>query len=208
MPLPVTRRGYEFGEVSSAMQKAFMRDQLAAVNGSLADSVIDVAARQREAGVAGMEVQNPGNAAQILNAMADGEPSRKIIRNFRVGGSLLTRMRRDHAEVLAESRRVRAQAAAEVADPARELLTRKIDQLAGDGEALAKANLKDVGITYGITIDKSQLLANDPTMIVGEPTKKITINDAIEAIAAAKAAVAEKVEAERSSKSLGPGTGV
>lgn len=169
-----------------------MQEELAAVNGALARSIEFVTEHQRKAGTSGMEVQNPEKAARILNALADGEPSRKIERQFRVGGSLLTRMRRDHCEVLSQSKRARAQAAAEVADQARELLTKKINQLAGDDAALAKANLKDVGITFGIVTDKAQLLANDPTLIVGDPTPKVSIQDAIDAIEAAKAEVASR----------------
>ena len=84
--------------------------------------------------------------------------------------------------MLREARLVRAQAAAEVADKARELLAQKIDQLSGDEQALAKANLKDMGITFGIVTDKAQLLANDPTLIVQDQTPKVTLQDAIDLI--------------------------
>ena len=73
-----------------------MKEELKAVGGKLAESVEVVGERQRRTGVSGMEVQNAGKAARILNALADGEPTRRIERQFRVGGSLLTRMRRDH----------------------------------------------------------------------------------------------------------------
>ncbi len=51
-----------------------------------------------------------------------------------------------------------------------------------------------------MTVDKSQLLANDPTLVAGEPTPKVSMQGAIEA---AKAAVAEKVEAERRARAVG-----
>ncbi|MDP7317785.1 MAG: hypothetical protein QGH12_06285, partial [SAR324 cluster bacterium] len=167
-----------------------------AVSGKLSESIEVVGERQRQVGVSGMEVQSPGKAARILNALADGEPTRRIERQFRVGGSLLTRMRRDHHEVLREARLVRAQAAAEVADKARELLAQKIDQLSGDEQALAKANLKDMGITFGIVTDKAQLLANDPTLIVQDQTPKVTLQDAIDLIEDAKEKVRQS-ETER-----------
>jgi hypothetical protein len=174
-----------------------MQQELKAVSGKLAESIEVVGEHQRQVGVSGMEVQSPGKAARILNALADGNPTRKIERHFRVGGSLLTRMRRDHHEVLREARMIRAQAAAEVADQARELLAKKIDQLAGDDAALAKANLKDMGITFGIVTDKAQLLANDPTLIVQDQTPKVTLQDAMDFIEEAKAKVARQEENER-----------
>ncbi len=174
-----------------------MQQELKAVSGKLAESIEVVGEHQRQVGVSGMEVQSPGKAARILNALADGNPTRKIERHFRVGGSLLTRMRRDHHEVLREARMIRAQAAAEVADQARELLAKKIDQLAGDEQALAKANLKDLGITFGIVTDKAQLLANDPTLIVQDQTPKVTLQDARDFIEEAKAKVARQEENER-----------
>jgi hypothetical protein len=174
-----------------------MQQELKAVSGKLAESIEVVGEHQRQVGVSGMEVQSPGKAARILNALADGNPTRKIERHFRVGGSLLTRMRRDHHEVLREARMIRAQAAAEVADQARELLAKKIDQLAGDEQALAKANLKDLGITFGIVTDKAQLLANDPTLIVQDQTPKVTLQDAMDFIEEAKAKVARQEENER-----------
>jgi hypothetical protein len=173
-----------------------MQEELKAVSGKLSESIEVVGERQRQVGVSGMEVQSPGKAARILNALADGEPTRRIERQFRVGGSLLTRMRRDHHEVLREARLVRAQAAAEVADKARELLAQKIDQLSGDEQALAKANLKDMGITFGIVTDKAQLLANDPTLIVQDQTPKVTLQDAIDLIEDAKEKVRQS-ETER-----------
>jgi len=173
-----------------------MQQELKAVSGKLAESIEVVGERQRQVGVSGMEVQSPGKAARILNALADGEPTRRIERQFRVGGSLLTRMRRDHHEVLREARLVRAQAAAEVADKARELLAQKIDQLSGDEQALAKANLKDMGITFGIVTDKAQLLANDPTLIVQDQTPKVTLQDAVDLIEDAKEKVRQS-ETER-----------
>ena len=174
-----------------------MQEELKAVSGKLSESIEVVGERQRQVGVSGMEVQSPGKAARILNALADGEPTRRIERQFRVGGSLLTRMRRDHHEVLREARLVRAQAAAEVADKARELLAQKIDQLSGDEQALAKANLKDMGITFGIVTDKAQLLANDPTLIVQDQTPKVTLQDARDFIEEAKAKVARQEENEK-----------
>ena len=174
-----------------------MQQELKAVSGKLAESIEVVGEHQRQVGVSGMEVQSPGKAARILNALADGNPTRKIERHFRVGGSLLTRMRRDHHEVLREARMIRAQAAAEVADQARELLAKKIDQLAGDEQALAKANLKDLGITFGIVTDKAQLLANDPTLIVQDQTPKVTLQDARDFIEEAKAKVARQEENEK-----------
>ncbi|MDP7309453.1 MAG: hypothetical protein QF405_17550 [Roseibacillus sp.] len=174
-----------------------MQQELKAVSGKLAESIEVVGEHQRQVGVSGMEVQSPGKAARILNALANGDPTRKIERHFRVGGSLLTRMRRDHHEVLREARMIRAQAAAEVADQARELLAKKIDQLAGDEQALAKANLKDLGITFGIVTDKAQLLANDPTLIVQDQTPKVTLQDAMDFIEEAKAKVARQEENER-----------
>ena len=173
-----------------------MQEELKAVSGKLSESIEVVGERQRQVGVSGMEVQSPGKAARILNALADGNPTRKIERHFRVGGSLLTRMRRDHHEVLREARMIRAQAAAEVADQARELLAKKIDQLAGDEQALAKANLKDLGITFGIVTDKAQLLANDPTLIVQDQTPKVTLQDARDFIEEAKAEVARRTNGE------------
>ncbi len=174
-----------------------MQQELKAVSGKLAESIEVVGEHQRQVGVSGMEVQSPGKAARILNALANGDPTRKIERHFRVGGSLLTRMRRDHHEVLREARMIRAQAAAEVADQARELLAKKIDQLAGDEQALAKANLKDLGITFGIVTDKAQLLANDPTLIVQDQTPKVTLQDARDFIEEAKAKVARQEENEK-----------
>ncbi len=174
-----------------------MQQELKAVSGKLAESIEVVGEHQRQVGVSGMEVQSPGKAARILNALANGDPTRKIERHFRVGGSLLTRMRRDHHEVLREARMIRAQAAAEVADQARELLAKKIDQLAGDEQALAKANLKDLGITFGIVTDKAQLLANDPTLIVQDQTPKVTLQDAMDFIEEAKAKVARQEENEK-----------
>ncbi len=174
-----------------------MQQELKAVSGKLAESIEVVGEHQRQVGVSGMEVQSPGKAARILNALANGDPTRKIERHFRVGGSLLTRMRRDHHEVLREARMIRAQAAAEVADQARELLAKKIDQLFGDEQALAKANLKDLGITFGIVTDKAQLLANDPTLIVQDQTPKVTLQDARDFIEAAKAKVARQEENEK-----------
>ena len=174
-----------------------MQQELKAVSGKLAESIEVVGEHQRQVGVSGMEVQSPGKAARILNALADGNPTRKIERHFRVGGSLLTRMRRDHHEVLREARMIRAQAAAEVADQARELLAKKIDQLFGDEQALAKANLKDLGITFGIVTDKAQLLANDPTLIVQDQTPKVTLQDAMDFIEEAKAKVARQEENEK-----------
>lgn len=63
-----------------------MHGKLKAVSGKLAESIEVVGERQRQTGVSGMEVQDAGKDARILNALADGQPARKIERQIRVAG--------------------------------------------------------------------------------------------------------------------------
>jgi hypothetical protein len=70
------------------------------------------------------------------------------------------------------------------------LLTRqKMDMLAKNPEALAKVNLKDLAISYGVAVDKGMLALDGNRTIVEHVSRKPSLADAQAAIDEARKAL-------------------
>lgn len=148
-------------------------------------SIEFVGQRSRDHGVPQLlESKDPERAAAVLTMLARGESERAVIAEHNVGKGTMTRMRVHHSELLESTRSYRTQMASHLQVKASQALEKKLDRVLSDEEALDKTTVKDLSFGYGITTDKQRIILGESVATPQE--RKVTINDAIELIEAAK----------------------
>jgi hypothetical protein len=89
--------------------------------------------------------------------------------------------------VLEERRQVLAQDALEVAEGLRLLQKEKMRMLAEDPEQLARTNIRDLAIPWGISIDKYLAVMGENKVVVEHKGAAPSLEDAMKAIEEARA---------------------
>jgi hypothetical protein len=133
-----------------------------------------------------LEQRDPVRATMLLERLASGESARKIMKEEGVDHHVLCGLRARHAEALGKRREVLAQDAMEMAEKVRVLQHEKMDMLLEDPEALAKTNLRDLAMSYGIYADKFHQSTEGNTVTIQHKGGAPSIEDAMRAIMDAK----------------------
>lgn len=124
-----------------------------------------------------MEVKKPKECALALEMLANGETYYAIRKATGFGTDAIGRLKLRHQGAIDSRREAAAMEAEELADLYREVLRRKVEDLLEDPERLAKANPKDLALTFGITSDKAASLRGDANVVV-EHRKGWSLEDA------------------------------
>jgi len=154
-----------------------------------------VAERARELGHAGMalEVRDPARAAIVLEMRSRNVPFMHIRKATGIDPKTVLRLEQDHKETLEGWRKRAARQLAETADLARNALNEKLVSILEDPELMAATKVSEIAVAMGVSTDKSMALAGVPGVVI-EHKKGASVDDAMKAIAEAKARVAGRIK--------------
>ena len=152
--------------------------------GEVSASIQFVARAQRRQSRMGLERSNPEKAAAVLTEMARGMSQFRARAKFGVSGKVTCRLVRDHRELLERTHTWRVETSSRLAAKVSRAFEEKLDHVLGDPEALQRTPVRDLVLAYQITLDQQRhALAACPTP---PRTRRVTLEDAREAIEAAK----------------------
>lgn len=146
-----------------------------------------------------LEAKDPKTATAALEMLAAGESYEEVGHKLGLTYSQLVSLKNRHGGSLEKRRAQLANEGFEMVEGARQLALKKMAMLAENPDALAKVSLKDLMLTYAVAQDKSFAALGEVQKVQVEHTsKKPSIEDALRAIHAARAALkkAEPVVAE------------
>lgn len=141
------------------------------------------------AGKAGnfLERRDPKLAAKIIEMLADGCGYREIKKETGIDWETLCRLKSRHITLIEERRQSLAQDALDIAEGLRLLQKEKMRMLAEDPEQLARTNIKDLGITWGIANDKYLTVMGENKVTIEHKSAAPSLEDAMKAIEEARA---------------------
>jgi hypothetical protein len=169
------------------------------VDESIAENIEYYAAqvkeRARELGHAGMalEQRDPARCAIILEMRSRNVSFRRIKERTGVDAKTVLRLEQDHKETLDGWRKRAARQLAETADLARNALNEKLISILENDELMASTKVSEIAVAMGVSTDKSMALAGVPGVVI-EHKKGASVDDAMKAIAEAKARVANRLK--------------
>jgi len=106
-----------------------------------------------------------------------------------IGFVALSALRARHERALEVRRKELALDGFEMAERMRALVAKKTEMLMEDDEALMKTPLKDLTLSYGISVDKGLQALGEQKVVVEHRTGKPSLADAMKAIEEARAAL-------------------
>ena len=124
--------------------------------------------------------------------MAQGVPNYIICKEVGMDLKTIVRLKWQHGDTLDTKRKEFSRSYAQAAEVYTDLLLDKAEQLGSDPEALAKISPEKLALTVGIMTDKAAQLSGMAGVII-EHRKGPSIDDAAQAIAAAKQRIADKI---------------
>jgi hypothetical protein len=136
-----------------------------------------------------IEKRKPKEAALALDMLAAGETYSKVMEVTGIGFVALSALRARHERALEVRRKELALDGFEMAERMRALVAKKAEMLMEDDEALMKTPLKDLTLSYGISVDKGLQALGEQKVVVEHRTGKPTLADAMKAIEEARAAL-------------------
>lgn len=149
----------------------------------LSQSVVEVGDRTGNF----LERTDPGKATRALEMLADGESFKAIQRELGLQWDTVARLKSRHKKVLEERRAELAEDALEIAEGLRLLQKEKMRMLAEDPEQLARTNIRDLALPWGISIDKYLAVMGENKVTVEHKSAAPSLEDAMRAIEEARA---------------------
>ena len=134
-----------------------------------------------------LERRDPALAAKVLEMLADGMSYRAVQRETGLDWETVSRLKARHSPVLEERRKELAQDALDVAKGLVLLQKEKMRMLAEDSEQLARTNIRDLAIPWGIANDKFLAAMGENKVTVEHRSAAPSLEDAMKAIEEAKA---------------------
>ena len=119
--------------------------------------------------------------------LADGESFRTIQKELGLQWDTVARLKARHKTLLDERRAVLAEDALEIAEGLRLLQKEKMRMLAEDPEQLARTNIRDLSIPWGIANDKFLAAVGENKVVVEHKSAAPSLEDAMKAIQEARA---------------------
>lgn len=121
--------------------------------------------------------------------MCQGKGHKEITEETGIPFDSLIGLRARHEVAVEVRRKQLAGDGFEMAEGLRLLAKQKMEQLSNDPVALAKVNLRDLAISYGVAVDKGMLALDGNRTIVEHVSRKPSLADAQAAINEARAAL-------------------
>ena len=118
--------------------------------------------------------------------LADGESFRTIQKELGLQWDTVARLKARHKTLLDERRAVLAEDALEIAEGLRLLQKEKMRMLAEDPEQLARTNIRDLSIPWGIANDKFLAAVGENKVVVEHKSAAPSLEDAMKAIQEAR----------------------
>ena len=163
-----------------------MSDKLVSV--ALADSLLSQRANS-------LEKREPTKAMLALEMLSGGEKWDAIQEATGFTFNQLSGLRARNEAAIEQRRRELAQDGFEMAEGLRLLIKQKMDSLANNEDALAKVNLRDLALSYGIAVDKGMQALGEAKTVVEHRTGKVSLEDAMKMVQEARDKVAAKIKA-------------
>ena len=133
------------------------------------------------------EKKEPAKGMLALEMLASGETWESIQEKTGWGFDQIARIRARHKMAIEQRKMELAQDGFEMAEGLRLLVKMKMEQLANNPEALAKTNLRDLVLPYGIAVDKGMQALGQPTAVVEHKSHKPSLEEAMKAVEEARA---------------------
>lgn len=134
-----------------------------------------------------LEGRDPAMAAKVLEMLADGNSFSAIRKETGLDWETISRLKARHSMVLEERRKHLAQDALDVAEGLRLLQKEKMRMLAEDPDQLARTNIRDLAIPWGIANDKFLSAMGENKVVVEHKAGAPSLEDAMKAIEEARA---------------------
>lgn len=133
------------------------------------------------------ENRYPERAGRVLEMLASGSTYTQIREAEGVDFKTLVFLKTRHGPALDKRREELAYEHLELAEGMRQLQHEKMAQLASDPEALAKTNLRDLTMSYGIAVDKFHHAMEGNKVVIEHKGSEPSLADAVKAIEEARA---------------------
>lgn len=134
-----------------------------------------------------LEGRDPAMAAHVLDMLADGSSFNEIRKKTKLDWETISRLKARHSMVLEDRRKQLAQDALDIAEGLRLLQKEKMRMLAEDPDQLAKTNIRDLAIPWGIANDKFMAAMGENKVTIEHKTLAPSLEDAMKAIEEARA---------------------
>lgn len=136
-----------------------------------------------------IEKRDPKLGMLALEMLSGGEQWEKISEVTGLSFDQISRIRARHDMAIEQRKKELAQDGFEMAEGLRLLVKQKMEQLANNPDALAKTNLRDLVLPYGIAVDKGMQALGENKTVIEHTSKKLSLEDAARIIEEAQARV-------------------
>ena len=142
-----------------------------------------------ESGSRTLEAREPTKAMLCLELLADGSTWQQVADETGWSFTQIGAVKARHEVAIEVSTKQLAADGFEMAEGIRLLMKQKMAMLADNPDALAKVNVKDLALSYGIAVDKGMLALGENKMVIEHKAGKPSLEDAMKAIEDARAAL-------------------
>ena len=134
-----------------------------------------------------IERRDPALAIKALEMLAEGESFNSVNKKLGMKWETVARLKARHKMALNERRASLAEDALDIVEGLRLLQKEKMRMLAEDPEQLAKTNIRDLTLPWGIANDKFLSAMGENKVVVEHKTSAPSLEDAMNAIEEARA---------------------
>jgi hypothetical protein len=134
-----------------------------------------------------LERRDPATAVKALDMLANGDSFHTVSKATGLTWDTVSRLKARHKMVLDERRAMLAEDALEIAEGLRLLQKEKMRMLAEDPEQLARTNIRDLTLPWGIANDKFLSAMGENKVVVEHKAQAPSLEDAMKAIEEARA---------------------
>lgn len=152
----------------------------------VSDLALSIAAQANNVGNY-IERRDPVLATQALELLAEGESINTIRAKTGMKWETICRLKTRHKAALDERRAMLAEDALDIAEGLRLLQKEKMKMLAEDPEQLARTNIRDLTLPWGIANDKFLSAMGENKVVVEHKAQAPSLEDAMKAIEEARA---------------------
>jgi hypothetical protein len=136
-----------------------------------------------------LEAREPKKAMLCLEQLAEGNTWEEIAEATGFSFNQISKVKARHETAIEVRRKQLAADGFEMAEGLRLLAKQKLEMLANNPDALAKVNIRDLVLSYGIAVDKGMQALGENKVVVEHKAGKPSLEDAMKAIADARAAL-------------------
>ena len=136
-----------------------------------------------------LEHREPAKAMLCLEQLAEGNTWEEIAEATGFSFNQISKVKARHETAIEVRRKQLAADGFEMAEGLRLLAKQKLEMLANNPDALAKVNIRDLILSYGIAVDKGMQALGENKVVVEHKAGKPSLEDAMKAIAEARASL-------------------